>query len=71
MIALQRASKMKSSEILRSRSPSSRKRSRFGSLLREENKDFRYAEAQRDFGFRPLAFEDGIGIEVEEANYVK
>ncbi|HSO13141.1 MAG TPA: hypothetical protein VLT51_12250 [Anaerolineales bacterium] len=25
------------------------------------NKDFNYAEAQRDFGFSPLAFEKGIG----------
>jgi nucleoside-diphosphate-sugar epimerase len=29
-----------------------------------ENKDFNYAEAQRDFGFSPLAFEEGMGIEL-------
>jgi nucleoside-diphosphate-sugar epimerase len=30
-----------------------------------ENKDFSYAEAQKDFGFSPLAFEEGIKIELE------
>ena len=34
-------------------------------LPRDENKDFSYAEAQRDFGFSPLAFEEGIGLESE------
>ena len=29
-----------------------------------ENKDFSYAEAQSDFGFSPLAFEEGIGLEL-------
>ena len=28
-----------------------------------ENKDFSYAEAQTDFGFDPLPFENGIGLE--------
>ena len=29
-----------------------------------ENKNFSYAEAERDFGFRPLSFEEGVGMEV-------
>jgi nucleoside-diphosphate-sugar epimerase len=29
-----------------------------------ENKNFDYADAERDFGFRPLSFEEGIGMEV-------
>lgn len=33
-------------------------------LRLNENKDFSYAEAQRDFGFSPLAFEEGIRIEL-------
>jgi hypothetical protein len=33
-------------------------------LRLNENKDFSYAEAQMDFGFSPLAFEEGIGLEV-------
>lgn len=33
-------------------------------LRLNENKDFSYAEAGRDFGFSPLAFEDGIGLEL-------
>ena len=33
-------------------------------LRLNENKDFSYAEAQRDFGFRPLSFEEGIGREL-------
>jgi uncharacterized protein YbjT (DUF2867 family) len=33
-------------------------------LRLNENKDFSYAEAQRDFGFSPLSFEDGIKIEL-------
>jgi len=34
-------------------------------LRLNENKDFSYAEAQRDFGFSSLAFEEGIGIELK------
>lgn len=34
-------------------------------LRLNENKDFSYAEAQRDFVFSPLAFEEGIGLELE------
>jgi nucleoside-diphosphate-sugar epimerase len=34
-------------------------------LRLNENKDFTYAEAQRDFGFSPLSFEEGIGLELE------
>jgi len=33
-------------------------------LLRGENKDFSYAEAGKDIGFSPLAFEEGVGIEL-------
>ena len=33
-------------------------------LRLNENKDFSYAEAQKDFGFSPLAFEEGIGLEL-------
>ncbi len=33
-------------------------------LRLNENKDFSYAEAQRDFGFSPLSFEEGIGLEL-------
>lgn len=33
-------------------------------LRLNENKDFSYADAQRDFGFSPLAFEEGIGVEI-------
>jgi len=33
-------------------------------LLCDENKDFSCAEAQKDFGFSPLSFEDGIKIEI-------
>jgi len=33
-------------------------------LRLNENKDFSYAEAQRDFGFSPLSFEEGIGLEI-------
>jgi nucleoside-diphosphate-sugar epimerase len=29
-----------------------------------ENKDFSYADAQEDFGFSPLSFEEGIGLEL-------
>ena len=35
-------------------------------LRLNENKDFSYAEAQRDFGFNPLAFEEGIGNEIKQ-----
>jgi nucleoside-diphosphate-sugar epimerase len=34
-------------------------------LRLNENKDFSYEEAQRDFGFSPSSFEDGIKIESE------
>ena len=34
-------------------------------LRLNENKDFSYQEAQRDFGFSPLTFEEGIRIELE------
>jgi nucleoside-diphosphate-sugar epimerase len=33
-------------------------------LRLNENKNFSYAEAQRDFGFSPLAFEEGIRLEL-------
>lgn len=33
-------------------------------LRLNENKDFIYAEAEKDFGFSPLAFENGIGNEI-------
>ena len=33
-------------------------------LRLNENKDFSYTEAQRDFGFSPLTFEDGIKLEL-------
>lgn len=33
-------------------------------LRLNENKDFSYAKAGRDFGFSPLSFEDGIGLEL-------
>ncbi len=33
-------------------------------LRLNENKDFSYAEASRDFGFSPLSFEEGIGLEL-------
>ena len=33
-------------------------------LAPHENKDFSYAEAQKDFGFSPLSFEEGIGLEL-------
>jgi uncharacterized protein YbjT (DUF2867 family) len=32
-------------------------------LRLNENKDFSYAEAQRDFGFSPLSFEEGVKLE--------
>ena len=35
-------------------------------LRLNENKDFSYAEAQRDFGFRPSTFAEGIGMEVSK-----
>ena len=34
-------------------------------LRLNENKDFSYAEAQKDFGFSPLSFEEGIGVELD------
>jgi nucleoside-diphosphate-sugar epimerase len=33
-------------------------------LRLNENKDFSYAEAQKDFGFSPLSFEEGVGLEL-------
>lgn len=36
-------------------------------LRLNENKDFSYAEAGRDFGFSPLAFEEGIKIELSSS----
>ena len=33
-------------------------------LRLNENKDFSYTEAQKDFGFSPLSFEEGIGMEL-------
>ena len=36
-------------------------------LRLNENKDFSYAEAQKDFGFSPLAFEEGIGLELSNS----
>ena len=33
-------------------------------LRLNENKDFSYAEAQKDFGFSPLSFEEGIRLEL-------
>jgi hypothetical protein len=32
-----------------------------------ENKNFSYDEAEQDFGFGPLAFEEGIKWELESA----
>jgi nucleoside-diphosphate-sugar epimerase len=34
-------------------------------LRLNENKSFSYAEAERDFGFRPLPFEEGIKLELK------
>lgn len=34
-------------------------------LRLNENKDFSYAEAQKDFGFSPISFEEGIGLELK------
>jgi len=34
-------------------------------LRLNENKGFDYTEAQRDFGFSPLSFEEGIGLELK------
>jgi nucleoside-diphosphate-sugar epimerase len=34
-------------------------------LRLNENKDFSYSEAGRDFGFNPLSFEEGIGMELK------
>jgi len=35
-------------------------------LRLNENKDFSYANAQNDFGYSPLAFEEGIGLELKQ-----
>jgi len=40
-------------------------------LRLNENKDFSYAEAERDFGFSPLSFEEGIGMEYERIKDVQ
>jgi len=40
-------------------------------LRLNENKDFSYAEAQKDFGFSPLSFEEGIRIESGLAYFFK
>jgi hypothetical protein len=37
-------------------------------LRLNENKNFSYADAQKDFGFAPLSFEHGIKIELEALN---
>ena len=34
-------------------------------LRLNENKDFTYSDAQRDFGFSPLAFEEGVRMEIK------
>jgi hypothetical protein len=34
-------------------------------LRLNENKDFSYAEAQKDFGFNPWSFEEGIKSELK------
>jgi nucleoside-diphosphate-sugar epimerase len=36
-------------------------------LRLNENKDFRYEEARRDFGFAPLLFEEGIKLELRSS----
>ena len=36
-------------------------------LRLNENKDFSYAEAQKDFGFSPLSFEEGVEMELKSA----
>ena len=33
-------------------------------LRLDQNKDFSYAEAQKDFGFSPLSFEEGVEAEL-------
>jgi len=40
-------------------------------LRLNENKAFSYEEAQRDFGFSPRSFEEGIGLEVAEVRRTK
>ena len=35
-------------------------------LRLNENKNFSYEEAERDFGFSPFSFEEGIGLELEQ-----
>jgi nucleoside-diphosphate-sugar epimerase len=35
-------------------------------LRLNEDKAFSYADAQRDFDYRPLSFEDGIKLEIEQ-----
>lgn len=36
-------------------------------LRLNENKDFSYEEAQKDFGFSPRSFGDGIGLEIKKS----
>ena len=38
-------------------------------LRLNENKAFSYEEAQRDFGFSPRSFEEGIGVEINSTVY--
>ncbi len=38
-------------------------------LRLNENKAFSYEEAQRDFGFSPRSFEEGIGLEIKSTVY--
>ncbi|GAB4401242.1 MAG: NAD-dependent epimerase/dehydratase family protein [Anaerolineales bacterium] len=40
-------------------------------LRLNENKAFSYEEAQRDFGFSPRSFEEGIGVEAAEVRRTK
>jgi nucleoside-diphosphate-sugar epimerase len=40
-------------------------------LRLNENKDFSYVEAQKDFGFSPLSFEEGIKIELSSCRQIK
>jgi nucleoside-diphosphate-sugar epimerase len=40
-------------------------------LRLNENKDFSYAEAQKDFGYKPLSFEDGVKRELQQIYAVR
>ncbi len=35
-------------------------------LRMKEDKDFNYLKAERDFGYSPMSFEDGIENEIKE-----